>query len=113
MSVTHYHNMQGLGELGLIRFIGDIMVYVVNRVDLEHQMTVAIILVVWVSAIASSFIDNIPFTTATIPVIVELADSAEVCLSLRPLVWALAFGACLGGKSRQTDRHTDRQKGGD
>ena len=32
-----------------------------------------------------------------IPVIVELADSPEVCLSLRPLVWALAFGACLGG----------------
>ena len=32
-----------------------------------------------------------------IPVIVELAESQELCLSLRPLVWALAFGACLGG----------------
>ena len=32
-----------------------------------------------------------------IPVIVDLAKSTEVCLSLRPLVWSLAFGACLGG----------------
>ena len=27
----------------------------------------------------------------------ELAESPEVCLSLRPLVWALALGGCLGG----------------
>ena len=52
----------------------------------------------WVSAIASSFIDNIPFTTAMIPVIVDLANSRSVCLQLRPLVWALALGACLGGE---------------
>lgn len=61
-------------------------------------MLVAIILILWVSAIASAFIDNIPFTTATIPVVWELANSQDLCLSIRPLVWALAFGACLGGK---------------
>lgn len=61
-------------------------------------MLVAIVLILWVSAIASSFIDNIPFTTATIPVIWELANSPDLCLTLRPLVWALAFGACLGGE---------------
>ena len=63
-------------------------------------MLVAIIIVLWVSALASSFIDNIPFTTATIPVIIELANSEKLCLSLKPLVWALAFGACLGGRRR-------------
>lgn len=61
-------------------------------------MLVAIVLIVWVSAIASSFIDNIPFTTATIPVVWELATSPTLCLSLKPLVWALALGACLGGE---------------
>jgi Na+/H+ antiporter NhaD/arsenite permease-like protein len=89
--------MEGLQELGLIEFIGNVMVDIIKTVPLQHQMLVAIILVVWISALSSSFIDNIPFTTATIPVIVELAESPEVCLSLRPLVWALAFGACLGG----------------
>ena len=63
-------------------------------------MLVAIIIVLWISALASAFIDNIPFTTATIPVIVELANSEKLCLALRPLVWALAFGACLGGKRK-------------
>lgn len=69
----------------------------VQRVSPEHQMVVAIVIVLWISALASSFIDNIPFTTATIPVIIELANSEKLCLSLKPLVWALAFGACLGG----------------
>ena len=69
-----------------------------QNVPKDNQMLVAIILILWVSAIASSFIDNIPFTTATIPVIWELANSQDLCLELRPLVWALAFGACLGGK---------------
>ena len=61
-------------------------------------MIIAVILILWVSAIASSFIDNIPFTTATIPIIWDLAHSPDLCLSLRPLVWALALGACLGGE---------------
>ena len=50
--------------------------------------------------LSSSFIDNIPFTTAMIPVIKKIASDPELIdagLTLRPLVWALAFGACLGG----------------
>ncbi len=70
----------------------------INAIPVEWQMLFAIVVVVWVSAIASSFIDNIPFTTAMIPVISDLANSRTVCLQLRPLVWALAFGACLGGE---------------
>ncbi len=91
-------SFQGLGELGLIRFIGDRMVDVITVVPVEWQMLVSLVVIVWVSAIASSFIDNIPFTTAMIPVIVDLANSRSVCLQLRPLVWALALGACLGGE---------------
>ena len=48
-----------------------------------------------VSALSSSFIDNIPFTAAMIPVIKKIGASGMV--PLRPLVWSLAFGACLGG----------------
>ena len=38
------------------------------------------------------------FTTSQIPVIVDVANN-NPCVSLRPLVWALALGACLGGVS--------------
>jgi Na+/H+ antiporter NhaD/arsenite permease-like protein len=50
----------------------------------------------WVCALVSAFIDNIPFTTTMVPVVVELSQSG-LGLPLQPLVWAVAFGVCLGG----------------
>ena len=47
------------------------------------------------SAIISAFIDNIPFTAGIIPVIAQICEETDI--PLRPLVYALAFGACLGG----------------
>ena len=38
------------------------------------RLTVAILLIVWVSGIASAFVDNIPFTTMMIPVIIDLSN---------------------------------------
>ena len=37
-----------------------------QKVDQEYQLLVAIVIIVWVSALVSSFIDNIPFTSATV-----------------------------------------------
>ena len=42
------------------------MVDLIKMVPSNNQMLVALVLVVWVSALTSSFIDNIPFTTATV-----------------------------------------------
>lgn len=55
----------------------------------------AVIVILWVSALVSSFIDNIPFTTAMIPIVLELKKKNNLPLDL--LVWALAMGSCLGG----------------
>ncbi|XP_070552301.1 P protein-like [Ptychodera flava] len=87
--------MEGLHYLGLIEFIGDAVADLIASVPKEHQLMVAIITVLWVSAIASSFIDNIPFTTAMIPIIINVSATND--LPLKPLVWSLAYGACLGG----------------
>ncbi|KAH7953457.1 hypothetical protein HPB49_008833 [Dermacentor silvarum] len=51
---------------------------------------VAILIVTWVSALASSLMDNIPFTTAMVKVVTGLSEGPA-------LVYALAWGACLGG----------------
>ncbi|MBP2656322.1 MAG: ybiR [Firmicutes bacterium] len=53
------------------------------------------ILVLWLSAIASAFIDNIPFVATMIPMLQELGQMSG--LNLEPVWWALALGACLGG----------------
>ena len=56
---------------------------------------VAIIL--WLSAIASAFVDNIPFAATMIPVIKALAASSGVDLSV--LAWTLAMGTDIGGSA--------------
>jgi Na+/H+ antiporter NhaD/arsenite permease-like protein len=50
----------------------------------------------WLSAIASAIIDNIPYTATMIPVVQELSGAG---LAVEPLWWALALGACLGGNA--------------
>jgi Na+/H+ antiporter NhaD/arsenite permease-like protein len=60
------------------------------------------IAIIWVSAIASAFIDNIPFTAAMIPVIVLIGEEsakAGTPLNIEPLFWALAMGAGFGGNA--------------
>ena len=60
------------------------------------RLAAAILIVLWVSAVASAFIDNIPYTATMIPIVLQIADNLGDYL-LGPLIWALAFGACLGG----------------
>ena len=57
--------------------------------------TSATMLILWLSAIASAFIDNIPFVATLIPMIKEMG--AMGMTNLEPLWWALSLGACLGG----------------
>ncbi|KNZ40868.1 SLC13 family permease [Acetobacterium bakii] len=53
------------------------------------------IAILWVSAIASAFVDNIPFVATMIPMILEMGQLSG--MNLYPLWWALSLGACLGG----------------
>lgn len=52
-------------------------------------------LILWLSAIASAFLDNIPFVATMIPLIQEMGKMG--ISNLEPLWWSLALGACLGG----------------
>lgn len=52
------------------------------------------VLVIWVVAILSAVVDNVPITIALIPVIQGLGETG---MNIGPLWWALAFGAGFGG----------------
>ena len=80
----------GLKEVGIIDEMARSIVYVT-----EGDLPQATFLVLWGSGILSSFLDNIPFVAAMIPVIMEFQDYGMT--DLDPLWWALALGACLGG----------------
>ena len=52
-------------------------------------------LILWMSAIASAFIDNIPFVATLIPLIQDMGQMGLT--NLDPMWWSLSLGACLGG----------------
>jgi Na+/H+ antiporter NhaD/arsenite permease-like protein len=81
----------GAEETGLIQIIAE-WVKDVSR----GNLTAAIVIVLWVSAIASAFIDNIPFTATMLPIIAFLNQTIPGAES-GVLWWSLALGACLGG----------------
>ena len=54
------------------------------------------LLILWLSAIASAFVDNIPFVATMIPLIQDMGRLGGIS-DLNPLWWALSLGACLGG----------------
>ena len=86
-----------LEEVGLIAVLAKILIGIT---DGEPWLTFHTI--IWMSAIASAFIDNIPFTTTMVPIIETLNASNSITslfgsLDTSPLWWALALGADLGG----------------
>lgn len=79
----------GLQETGVIQILAN------GLMDLtEGHMTLTILLILWVSAIVSSFLDNIPFVATLIPMIQTMQQGG---MDVLPLWWALSLGACLGG----------------
>ncbi|KAG4073033.1 hypothetical protein HA402_009452 [Bradysia odoriphaga] len=89
--------MESLAVLGLIEWIGRQTEGIILACSEESRLAVAILIILWVSAIASAFVDNIPLTTMMVKIAISLSENKALGLPLQPLVWALAFGACLGG----------------
>ncbi|EEH58164.1 arsenite-antimonite efflux family [Micromonas pusilla CCMP1545] len=87
---------QGISELGLLRVIADALSDAIENVDEGSRNLVSSVLIQVVAAVASAFVDNIPFTTTMLPVIKRMAKNVEG-VEIRVLAWALCFGADYGG----------------
>lgn len=83
-------------SMGLLAAIGGALSSLIEKQDEDKQLAVAISLLLWVSAITSAFLDNIPYTATMIPIIRILAADLPT-LPIKTLAWTLSFGACLGG----------------
>ena len=82
----------GLEQTGVLEVVADF----IGKVS-GGKMTVMIAIIIWVSAIASGFVDNIPFAATMIPVIKTLAATTGADLSV--LAWTLAMGTDIGGSA--------------
>ena len=79
----------GLSETGVIKQMAD---FIVNTTSGHPVITMLVIL--WASAILSSFLDNIPFVATMIPLVLVMGTQG---IDTTPLWWAISLGACLGG----------------
>lgn len=79
----------GLNSTGVIAMLANGMLELVG-----DNEVLAIVLVLWASALISAFLDNIPFVATLIPMIQTMQQGG---MDVLPLWWALSLGACLGG----------------
>jgi len=79
-----------LEEVGIIELLAKKMMEFTGG-----DLFMTTIFVLWLSAIASAFLDNIPFVATMIPLIQNVSAISD--MNVVPLWWALALGACLGG----------------
>ncbi len=80
----------GLEKVGLIDMLAE---KITETAETNFFLTA--LLMLWGSAIISSFLDNIPFVATMIPLISKM--SVMTSIDVTPLWWALSLGACLGG----------------
>ena len=82
----------GLEQTGVL----DVIAQFISRICGDNAY-VMIAVILWVSSIASAFVDNIPFAATMIPVIQSLAATTGMDLSV--LSWTLACGTDIGGSA--------------
>lgn len=95
----------GLEKTGVLEKLAE------SIIGISNDLTFLCLALLWISALASSFLDNIPFVAAMIPLLAristtlfpntqgldEAAYHAYYIQQSLPLWWSLALGACLGG----------------
>ncbi len=82
--------------VGALESIGVISILAEKLLEItKGDVGVTTLIVLWMSAILSSFLDNIPYVATMIPLVDEMANLSTS--NFDPVWWALCIGACLGG----------------
>ncbi|MDE6501373.1 MAG: citrate transporter [Ruminococcus sp.] len=82
----------GLEETGILEIIADF----IEKIS-GGNAKIMIVIILWISAVASAFVDNIPFAATMVPVIQSLAQTSGV--PLPTLAWTLSIGTDIGGSA--------------
>ncbi len=82
--------VSALGKTGVLSMLGSEMIQLSGG-----NLALSVTLVLWVTALISQLVDNVPLATVFIPVIAAMASTPGVPVA--PLAWALAVGTGIGG----------------
>ena len=104
--ITHAKTGLTVAMVGVIAAVLTLLVAYPGEFELEAMaqgiahitggsLTLMVIIILWLSGIASAFVDNIPFAATMVPVITSL--SATMGVDLNALAWTLSMGTDIGG----------------
>lgn len=79
----------GVKKVGVITMLANGLIAIT-----DGNVILTMLIILWVSAVVSSFLDNIPFVATLIPLILSMQSQG---MDVAPIWWALSLGACLGG----------------
>ncbi len=82
--------VEGIVHAGIIRMAAQAALRLTGQ-----NLRLTSMLLLWLSALISGIVDNIPYTVTMIPLVESLGQAMPVM----PLWWSLALGACLGGNA--------------
>ena len=83
----------GLEQTGILEIVAGF----IGKISGGNAM-IMVAIIIWGSAIASAFVDNIPFAATMVPIIRDLA-AATTGVDLHTLAWALSMGTDIGGSA--------------
>jgi len=82
----------GVENAGLLDMLGE------SLIEFTHgDPAITAYATLWLSAIVSAAVDNIPFVATMIPMVKSMGATLGGGAALEPVWWSLALGACLGG----------------
>lgn len=79
----------GLQETGIIDILANLLMKAT-----DGRLALTLVVILWVCALVSAFLNNIPFVATLIPLILTMQSSG---MDVTPLWWAVSLGVCLGG----------------
>ena len=82
----------GLEQTGVLEVIANF----IEKIS-GGNVKMMVVIIIWISAFASAFVDNIPFAATMIPVIKNLSIASGANLAV--LAWALSMGTDIGGSA--------------
>ncbi|MBO4285029.1 MAG: ArsB/NhaD family transporter [Alphaproteobacteria bacterium] len=82
----------GLEKTGVLEILGQKFILVS-----QGSIKKATFGILWISAVVSGAIDNIPFVATMIPTLKSMEESFGGRVAMMPVWWALSLGSCFGG----------------
>lgn len=84
-----------LHKLGFVDYWNDLIMSLILSVNPKYHNILSLVLIIWVSALFSAGIENIPITAMLVKLPVRIATS-NIGVPLKPLVWGLVHGISFG-----------------